>query len=121
MEEAAEEYITALFHLIDLYNYLCGSLKDKMLWDRLVVGIRDRGLSQRLQMDSELTLANAMKLVRQSEAVKKHTSQLKGHEPSTQPLVDLATMYRRPTQQHSQTSTTNDSISARLSLASGGN
>jgi len=95
-EETAEEYITALFHLVDSCNY--GDLKDEMLRDRLVVGIRDGGLSQRLQMDSELTLAKAMKLVRQSEAVKQHTSQLQGN-PSTQPSADLAAMYRRPTQQ----------------------
>ena len=96
-EENAEEYITALFHLVDSCNY--GNLKDEMLRDRLVVGIRDGGLSQRLQMDSELTLAKAMKLVRQSEAVKQHNSQLQGN-PSSQPSMDLATMHRRPTRQN---------------------
>ena len=79
-EETAEEYITALFHLVDSCNY--GNLKDEMLRDRLVVGIRDSVLSQRLQMDLELTLAKAMKLVRQSEAVKQHTSQLQSN-PNT--------------------------------------
>ena len=92
-EETAEEYITVLFRLVDSCDY--GNLKDEMLRDRLVVGIRDEGLSQRLQMDSELTLAKAMKLVRQSEAVKKHSSQLKDH-PNAQPSVDLAAMNRPP-------------------------
>ena len=87
----------ALFHLVDLCNY--GNLRDEMLRDRLVVGIRDDGLSQRLQMDSELTLAKAMKLVRQSEAVKQHTRQLQDH-PNTHTSVDLATMHRRPTPQY---------------------
>ena len=39
-----ETAITSLFHLLDSCNY--GSLKNKMLWDRLVVGIRDGGISQ---------------------------------------------------------------------------
>ena len=51
-DETAEEYITALFRLIDSCNY--GNLKEEMLRDRLVVGIRDAGLSQRLQMDSRV-------------------------------------------------------------------
>ena len=59
------------------------------------MGIRDEGLSQRLQMDLELTLTKAMKLVRQSEAVKKHASQLKDH-PDAQPSVVLAAMNRPP-------------------------
>ena len=46
LEKTAEEYITILFHLVDSCNY--GNLRDKMLWDRLLVGIRDEGLSQRL-------------------------------------------------------------------------
>ena len=40
-----------------------------MIRDRIVVGILDQALSQRLQMDSELTLEKAKKLVRQREAV----------------------------------------------------
>ena len=36
-EETAEEYITALFHLVDSCNY--GNLKDEMLRDGLLVGI----------------------------------------------------------------------------------
>ena len=89
-EETAEKYITVLFHLVDLCGY--GNLKDEILCDRcdrMVVGICDKGLSQHLQMDSELTLA---KVVRQSE---KHSSQLK-HHPNAQPSVDLATMNRPP-------------------------
>ena len=50
-------------------------------------------------MDSELTLAKAMKLVRQSEAVKQHTRQLQDH-PNTHTSIGLATMHRRPTPQY---------------------
>ena len=36
----------------------------------LVVGIKERNLSEKLQMDSELTLTKAILKVRQSETVK---------------------------------------------------
>lgn len=45
-------------------------MKDQLIRDRLVVGIRDGALSERLQLESDLTLDNAMKLIRQREAVK---------------------------------------------------
>ena len=76
-DETAEEYVTALFNLVDSCNY--GEFREEMLRDRLVVGIRDISLSERLQMDSELTLEKAMKMVRQKEAVHEHNSQLQGN------------------------------------------
>ena len=38
--------------------------------DRIVVGIRSSSLSEKLQLDAELTLARAVTQVRQAEAVK---------------------------------------------------
>ena len=53
-------------------------MRDEMLRDRLVVGIRDSARSQKLQMDPDLTLLQkAMKTVRQSAAVKEQQCQLK--------------------------------------------
>ena len=43
-----------------------------MVHDSIVVGICDSALSERLQLDSELTLEKAKKLVWQKEAVHKH-------------------------------------------------
>ena len=45
--ESVEQYITALYQLIETCNYK--QLTDEMLRDRLVVGIRDTALSERLQ------------------------------------------------------------------------
>ena len=44
-------------------------MKEEMICNRLVVGIRDTELSQRLQLDSDLTLEKAKKSVRLREAV----------------------------------------------------
>ena len=74
--KTAKEYVTVLFNLVESCNY--GNLREEMLRDCLVVGIQDVTLSERLQMDSELTLEKAMKMVRQKEAVRKHNSQFQG-------------------------------------------
>ena len=46
-----------------------GDLKKEMIRDRLVIGIRDAQLSERLQLEPNLTLAKAEKLIRQRYAV----------------------------------------------------
>ena len=40
-----------------------------MIRDRLVVGIRDKSVSERLQMDAALTLEKAKTTIRQREAI----------------------------------------------------
>ena len=55
--KTAEKYITELYTLADTCEY--GDIRDEMIRDRLVVGIRDATLSQQLQLDAELTLEKA--------------------------------------------------------------
>ena len=78
--ESVELFITDLHHLVKNCEY--GTLKDQMIRDRLVIGIRDRTLSDRLQMEPDLTLEKAKKLIRQREAVKEQGVVLKGQEES---------------------------------------
>ncbi|XP_025757966.1 uncharacterized protein K02A2.6-like [Oreochromis niloticus] len=70
--EGTESFITAVHKLAE--NCAFGALKDELIRDRIVVGIKDKRLSEQLQMDSELTLAKAIEKVRQSEMVKKQQS-----------------------------------------------
>ena len=65
--ESAEQFITSLYHLAETCNYQ--GLKEEMIRDRLVVGIRDQHLSQQLQMDPDLTLEKAKIRIRQKEAI----------------------------------------------------
>ena len=74
--ESVEEYLTSLYSLIEACEY--GNLRDDLLRDRIVVGIRDVSLSQRMQLDATLTLEKAKKMVRQKEAVT-----LQGHAAAT--------------------------------------
>ena len=67
MGESVEQFITSLYTLAENCDY--GDLKDQMIRDRIVVGIRDQAQSERLQMDVGLTLEKAKTLVRQREAV----------------------------------------------------
>ena len=63
-----EAYITAVHKLSEKSGF--GALKEVLIRDRIVVGIRDKKISEQLQMDSDLTLAKAIQKVRQSETVK---------------------------------------------------
>ncbi|UYV83251.1 hypothetical protein LAZ67_23000294 [Cordylochernes scorpioides] len=66
--EPVEEFITNLYVLAENCNY--GILKEEMIRDRLVVGVKNFNLSEKLQLESELTLEKAIQIVRQSESVK---------------------------------------------------
>ena len=78
--EPAEKYIMELYHLTENCEY--GVLTNEMIRDRLVVGIRDEVLSERLQLDPDLTLEKTKKMVRQCEAVHEQQLVLK-EEPTT--------------------------------------
>ena len=75
MGESVEQFITSLYTLAENCDY--GDLKDQMIRDRIVVGIRDQAQSERLQMDEGLTLEKAKTLVRQREAVQEQQILLK--------------------------------------------
>ena len=84
-KEKAQQYITCLYSLIETCEY--GTFKEEMLRDRLVVGIRDAAMSQKLQMDAELTLEKTKKAIRQKEAVHEQQRELQGDGSAKDPIV----------------------------------
>ena len=70
-----------------------------MIRDRIVVGIRNQSLSQKLQLDPALTLESAKQTVRQHEAVQKQQGQLRtGFEPEENlPVEAIGGQTGRPT------------------------
>ncbi|XP_064469482.1 uncharacterized protein LOC135384188 [Ornithodoros turicata] len=66
--EAVEKFVTVLHRLAESCDF--GSLKDELIRDRLVVGLRDKNLSEKLQLDANLTLEKAANTARLSETVK---------------------------------------------------
>ena len=75
--ESAEKYIVELYTRARNCNY--GEFTSEMIRDRLVIGIRDKTLSEKLQLDPGLTLEQAKKLVCQREAVHEQQQALKKH------------------------------------------
>ncbi|UYV63198.1 K02A2.6-like [Cordylochernes scorpioides] len=77
--EPVDEFITSLYKLANSCEF--EGLHDQLIRDRIVVGVRDKALSERMQLDSELTLEKAVKMVRQQEAVRQQQVDLQ--RPST--------------------------------------
>ncbi len=98
LDESAEQFITGLYSLSENCTY--GDLRDEMIRDRIVVGIRDKTLSERLQLDPDLTLEKAKKLVRQREAVHKQQAMLRDGSKQEMP-VDFV-RYKPPLKQRAQ-------------------
>ena len=55
-------------------------IHDELVRDRIVVGIKDAKLSEKLQLNSKLTLETAIAEVRQSEQVKKQQAVVRGED-----------------------------------------
>ena len=97
--ESVEQYITEQYDLVEFCAY--GVLKHEMLRDRLVVGIRDLSLSDKLQTDPMLTLEKTKTLMRQKAAVKDHHHELQLHQMASE-AADLGRLGgHRPIQNRS--------------------
>ena len=72
--ETTDEYITVLYELIETCEY--GALKEDILRDRIVVGIRDKSMSEKLQLQNDLTLEKVKTATRQKDAVRQQSQQL---------------------------------------------
>ena len=94
--ESVEQFITNLYQLAENCQY--GGMKAEMIRDRIVVGIKDVALSQKLQLDPDLTLEKAKTQVRQREAVQEHQQQIKeGFKPTKTPTaVDAVRRQHQP-------------------------
>ena len=75
-EESVETFITALYSLAEHCNY--GNLREEMIRDRIVVGVRDSTLSLKLQLKETLTLDEAVTQAREAEMIKKQQPLVRG-------------------------------------------
>jgi hypothetical protein len=74
--EPVDAFITALYALAEHCSFVM--LHDELIRDRIVEGIRNSALSEKLQLDAALTLDSAITQVRQSEAIKGQQQLLRG-------------------------------------------
>ena len=94
--ESVDTFITALHNLAEHCRY--GKLREEMIQDRIVVGLLDTALSEKLQMDPDLSLEKAMTSARQREMVRKQQPVLRHHE---QPIeIDMAESDKKNRHRH---------------------
>ena len=60
--EPVDDFIMDLYRLAEHCSY--GTLHDELIRDRIVVGLKSAGLSEKLQKDADLTLERAVQRVR---------------------------------------------------------
>ncbi|CAB3990219.1 Hypothetical predicted protein [Paramuricea clavata] len=76
--EPVESFITDLHCLAKYCEF--GVLKVQLIRDRIVVGLRNKKLSEKLQLVPDLTLAKAMAQARQSEEIKEQQNIIHGQK-----------------------------------------
>ena len=95
--ESVDSFVTDLYALAEHCSY--GGLHDEMIRDRLVVGLQSAKLSEKLQLDADLTLEKAITQVRQSEAIKLQQSVLRG-EGAVKPDTTVGSVNKGKPPQH---------------------
>ena len=100
--ETVDSFVTDLHCMAEHCQF--GDINDELIRDRLVVGLRDTRLAERLQLDPELTLEKAVNQAMQSEAVKKQQVLLRDDQSSyrakeTVDAVHKSNFYRKKEQQ----------------------
>ena len=92
--ESVDSFITALYGLAEYCGY--STLHDEMIRDRIVVGLRDARLSEKLQLDPDLTLEKAVTQVRQAESIKQQQSLVRSmSENHKQPDNRMGAVHKR--------------------------
>lgn len=90
-DETVEAFITALHSLADSCDY--GLLREELIRDRIVVGLQDRKLSEKLQLDAKLTLQSATATARSFETVKRQQAELHSDKTESREIEELRNRY----------------------------
>ena len=80
--ESVDSFITDLYCLAQYCEFR--TLRDDLIRDRIVVGLKDKKVSEKLQLDPNLALEKAVTKARQSETVKKQQTVLQGNKSELQ-------------------------------------
>ncbi len=73
--ESVEAFVRCLYELAEFCEF--GATKDEQIRDRIVIGIADSNVSEKL-LDPDLTLEKAIQISRQSEQIKTKSADIRG-------------------------------------------
>ena len=79
--KSVDDFVTVLYSLSEHCQY--AELQDEMICDRIVVGLHDSSLSEKLQLKADLTLEKPVTSARQQESVKKQQKVTRAEESSS--------------------------------------
>ena len=91
--ESVEAFVRGLHELAEHCNF---DKKSEQIRDRLVIGIRDKRVSEKLQLRADLTLETAIQVARNSELVKSQVNDLQAHN------LDAVVKPKRQQSQHTR-------------------
>ncbi len=74
--ESVEAFVRCLYELAEFCEF--GATKDEQIRDRIVIGIADSNVSEKLQLEPDLTLEKAIQISRQSEQIKTQSADIRG-------------------------------------------
>ncbi len=75
--ESVEAFVRCLYELAEFCEKL-GATKDEQIRDRIVIGIADSNVSEKLQLVPDLTLEKAIQISRQSEQIETQSADIRG-------------------------------------------
>ena len=91
---SVDNFITDLFTLAQHCNH--GTLHDEMVRDRIVVGLKDKTLSEKLQLEAYRTLEKAINQARQKEPVRQQQGIIRQEGPSANNVDRVKSTRPRP-------------------------
>ncbi|XP_018403211.1 PREDICTED: uncharacterized protein LOC108780116 [Cyphomyrmex costatus] len=96
-EESVDSFVTALYSLAETCEF--GTIKNELIRDRIIIGIRDTRVSEKLQLINDLTVDKALEIARQAETQAREGKRLR-QEVEEETKVDRVSQKRRNFPRH---------------------
>ncbi|CAH2311645.1 Hypothetical predicted protein, partial [Pelobates cultripes] len=75
VRKSVESFVHSLYELAEFFEF--GAAKEEQIRDRIVIAIADSEVSMKLQLESESTLDEVIRMSCQNELVKKQSAEMR--------------------------------------------